>query len=168
MATLARFLAVLGWIPLAVSCTALFGLMIMTFADVVLRSALSAPIEAAPELTRIAVAVVVFGSLPVLSARGGHISVDLLDPLFDRAGVTRVWNGFMAIACGVILWWPANRVVDLAERSRSYGDLTEFLELPVHLVSWAIAILTFATMAALILRGFALLFVPALVVDPDQ
>ena len=64
---------------MAVAAASLFFLMAMTFFDVLLRSALNDPIEAAPELTRMSVAIIVFASLPVLSARGGHISVDLLD-----------------------------------------------------------------------------------------
>lgn len=47
-------------LPMAVASVALFGLMVLTFCDVVLRSALNAPIEAATELTRIAIAIVVF------------------------------------------------------------------------------------------------------------
>ena len=46
-------------------------MMIMTFFDVVLRSTINTPIEAATELTRILMAVVVFSALPVVSGRGG-------------------------------------------------------------------------------------------------
>lgn len=134
--------------------------MILTFADVILRSTLNAPIEAATELTRMSVAVVVFGAVPVLSAQGGHISVDLLDPLFTKPGLLRLRDALIALLCGVLLWWPANRVADLAERSRSYGDTTEYLMWPVFYMSWFIAIMTFVTMAALILRGLVLLFAP--------
>ena len=50
----------LAIIPLAVASAALFLMMCMTFADVVLRSSFDAPIEAATELTRILMAIVVF------------------------------------------------------------------------------------------------------------
>lgn len=150
----------LSVIPMVVASAVLFFLMGMTFFDVLLRSALNSPIEAAPELTRMSVAVVVFTSLPVLSGQGQHISVDLLDPLFSRLRMTRIWEGLMSLLCGAILWWPAGRVVDLAERSRSYGDLTEFLQIPTFYISWLIAIMTFITMAVLILRGILMLFAP--------
>ena len=42
-------------------------MMIMTFFDVVLRSTVNTPIEAATELTRILMAIVVFSALPVVS-----------------------------------------------------------------------------------------------------
>lgn len=152
---------------MAVAAATLFFLMSMTFFDVLLRSAFNNPIEAAPELTRMSVAVIVFASLPVLSSRGGHISVDLLDGLINRFGMMRIWTALVSIVCGVILWWPANRVVVLAERSRSYGDLTEFLQIPTFYISWVIAVMTFLTMVALVVRGLLLLFAPRLL-DPEN
>lgn len=156
----ARILRIVGQIPVIVACGALFFLMVMTFADVILRSTINAPIEAATELTRMSIAVVVFASMPVLSMNGGHISVDLVDPLFSKMGLLRIRDSAMAIACGVLLWWPANRVVDLAERARSYGDTTEYLNWPVFYIAYFIAIMTFASMGALILRGVALIVAP--------
>ena len=152
-----------GELPLLLAGAVLFLLMVMTFADVMLRSAFNAPIEAAPELTRMAVAIVVFSVMPVLSAQGKHISVDLLDGVLDRFGLRRATEALVSLACGVMLWWPSNRVADLAERARSYGDVTEFLAVPVHYLTWFIAIATFATMGVLILRGLALIFAPQLV-----
>ncbi|WP_276156013.1 TRAP transporter small permease subunit, partial [Sulfitobacter sp. Ks18] len=58
---------------------ALFALMVLTFADVVMRSVFNAPIEAATELIRIGIALIVFSALPILSWRSQHIAVDLLD-----------------------------------------------------------------------------------------
>lgn len=160
MGRLVNFVTVASQIPVLTACAALFFLMVMTFADVILRSTINAPIEAAPELTRMSIAVVVFAAMPVLSARGNHISVDLLDGIFARFRLIRIRDAAMAFVCGAILWLPARRVIDLAERSRSYGDTTEFLNWPVFYMSWFIAIMTFATVAALILRGVLLLFAP--------
>mgnify|MGYP000350826488 CR=1 FL=1 len=156
----AKVLRAIAQVPIFVACIALFFLMMMTFADVILRSTINAPIEAATELTRMSIAVVVFASMPVLSMNGGHISVDLIDPLFSKMGLLRIRDSAMAIVCGVLLWWPANRVVDLAERSRSYGDTTEYLNWPVFYIGYFIAIMTFASMVALILRGVVLLIAP--------
>lgn len=155
-----RFLKTLSLIPMTVACATLFFLMVMTFLDVFLRSAFNAPLGAAPELTRMSVAVVVFASLPVLSGQGGHITVDLLDGVLARLRLTRVWGALISIACGIMLWWPANRAIVLAERSRKYGDLTEFLEIPTFYISWFIAIMTFVAMAVLIVRGLLMLFAP--------
>lgn len=134
----------------------LFALMAMTFVDVTMRSIFNAPIEAASELTRIFLAVIVFSVLPVVSARGQHISVDLLDPLFG-AWASRFRDGFISLFCGVALYWPAERVMALAERARSYGDMTEFLNIPDFYTAWMIAIFTGLTAVALVLRGIAIL-----------
>lgn len=147
-------------LPIAVASLTLFCLMVLTFFDVVLRSAFNAPIEAATELTRIAVAIMVFSALPALSAKGQHIAVDLLDPLFDGIRLTRLRDGVIALVCGALLWFPALRVVDLARRARSYGDQSEYLHIPDFYLTWFIALMSFAAAFALILRGVLILFAP--------
>ncbi len=154
---LARLAAAL---PMAVASLALFALMVLTFCDVVLRSALNAPIEAATELTRIAIAIVVFSALPILSAREEHIAVDLADGLFDRLHIARLRDGFVNLICGVMLYWPAQRVVVLAERGRSYGDMTEYLSIPTFYVEYFIAIMTFLSALVLIIKGLLHWFAP--------
>jgi TRAP-type C4-dicarboxylate transport system permease small subunit len=150
------------WIPVILASAGLFGLMVLTFADVVMRSAFNAPIEAATELIRIAMAIIVFSALPMLGWRDEHISVDLLDGVFNRLRVARIRDGVIQIACGVILYFPAARIVDLAERARSFGDLTEYLAIPTFYVAWFIAIMTFAASAVMVLRGLVTLFRPSL------
>lgn len=146
--------------PAMLAAAALFGLMLMTFADVVLRSALDAPIEVATELTRIAMAVIVFSVLPVVSARGDHITVDLLDPFFGPAA-SRWRDAAVSLGCGVALWWPAGACVLLAERARDYGDVTEHLGIPEFYVGWFIALCVYATAALLVLRGVLMALAPA-------
>ena len=124
---------------------ALFALMVLTFSDVVMRSAFNMPIEAATELIRISIAIIVFSSLPVLSGSDQHIVVDLADPIIDRLGLSRLRDGLVTLACGVMLWLPAERVVDLAERARSYGDRTEYLNIPTFYIAWFVALMTFVT-----------------------
>jgi len=115
------------------------------------------PIEAATELIRIAMAVIVFAALPVISWRNEHISVDLLDRFFTGK-VDRIRRGLIAILCGLILLWPAQRVAVLAERAASYGDVTEYLGIPQSYVAWMIAASTFVTAVAFICRGLLTLF----------
>lgn len=144
-------------LPVALASAALFALMCMTFADVILRSAFNAPIEAATELTRLLMAVIVFSALPLISFQGHHISVDLLDPLFARLRLERIRDAGMSLACGVMLYFPARRIIDLAERARSYGDKTEYLNIPTFYIGWFIAVSSFITAAVLILRGVMIL-----------
>lgn len=160
MPLLKRILGQVLAFPMLLASATLFGLMVLTFCDVILRSVLNAPVEAATELTRMAMAIVVFSALPVLSARGQHISVDLLDGLFTRWRLLRLRDGFVTLICGLILWVPANRVLALAERARDYGDSTEYLNIPTFYMGWFIAIMSFAKAVAMIARGLLLLFAP--------
>lgn len=159
MSKLISIARIVAFVPTALAVTALFVMMVMTFADVVMRSAFNTPIEAATELTRILMAILVFSALPVVSGRGDHIAVDLTDPLFGKAG-GRWRDAVISLICGGMLWWPAERVIVLAERARSYGDVTEYLGIPQFYIAWFIAVLTYATAAVLILRGITLIFAP--------
>ncbi len=132
-------------------------MMAMTFTDVILRSAFDTPIEAATELIRIAMAIIVFSALPVVSGRNEHISVDLLDSFFNTFW-SRLRDAAVAIGCGVMLLWPAQRIVVLAERAASYGDVTEYLGIPQTYVAWMVALSTFITALVLICRGILILF----------
>ncbi len=151
---------ILARIPVLMASLALFTLMVMTFSDVIMRSAFNAPIEAATELTRMLMAIMVFSVMPVMSARGEHIAVDLLDGLFTNPVVARVKAALIYLACGAMLFLPAERVMVLAERARSYGDVTEYLGIPQFYIGWFIAIMAFVTAVMLILRGLAALFAP--------
>ena len=162
MKPIARLLNRLSELPMLLAAATLFVLMVLTFSDVIMRSTFSAPIEAATELTRIAMAVIVFSALPVISGRAEHIVVDLLDPLFRKAGVERILDGLVTLVCGVLLVWPAMRSFDLADRARSYGDLTEYLSIPVFYITWFIAFMTLVTAITMTLRGTIILFRPSL------
>jgi len=152
----------LAELPMLLAAATLFILMVLTFADVIMRSTFSAPIEAATELTRIAMAVIVFSALPVVSGRANHIVVDLLDPVFHRLGIERVLEGLVTLVCGVLLYWPAMRSFDLAARANNYGDLTEYLSIPVFYITWFIAFMTLVTAISMALRGLVILFMPDL------
>ena len=147
-------------LPILLACVVLFVLMIMTFCDVVLRSVANSPIEAATELTRIFVAIMVFSVLPHISVTGGHIAVDLADPLFDRLGLNRWRDGLVYLASAIMMIWPVQRVYVLAERARSYGDVTEYLAIPQFYIMWFIAIFTGLTALAMFVTGLLTLFAP--------
>ena len=142
-----------------------FVLMAMTFLDVLLRSIFNNPIESATELTRLFMAIIVFAALPMVSWKGGNIVVDLLDPIFTRP-FARIRDIIIDLGCGVILLWPAKRVFDLAERARSYGDVTEYLNMPQHYVGWFIAAFAVITALTFIARGLARIFAPHRVPGP--
>ena len=140
--------------PIWLSAITLFILMGMTFSDVLLRSLLNNPIESATELTRLFMAIIVFSALPLVSWQGGHIVVDLLDPIYTRK-LARFRDLTIDLICGVALLWPAKRVWDLAERAREYGSVTEYLNLPENYIGWFIAIFTAITACSFIARAIS-------------
>ena len=145
--------------PVYLAAVMLFFLMGMTFFDVVLRSAFDNPIESATELTRLSMAIMVFSAMPLVSWKGQHILVDLMDPLFS-AKIARIRDIIIDLACGVFILWPAQRVWVLAERSRDFGDVTEYLGLPQYLIGWFIAAFAMFTAVTFIFRGGVRIFAP--------
>ena len=83
-----------------------------------------------------------------------------IDRLFEAIGLVLV--ALSVVVCGAILFFPAERIVVLAERARSFGDLTEYLAIPTFYVAWFVAIMTFAAAAVMVLRGVVTLFRPSL------
>ncbi|MGJ8589629.1 MAG: TRAP transporter small permease [Yoonia sp.] len=162
MPTLKKVYRVLVLVPIWLACAALFALMVMTFSDVVLRSSFDAPIEAGTELTRILVAVMVFAVMPHISVNGGHIAVDLTDGIFDRLRLTRLRDGLILILSGVMLSWPVAQVWTLAERTRGYGDVTEYLGLPQYFTMWFIASGITLAALAMVIAGVLTLIAPNL------
>ena len=158
----ARAGRILMMLPSWLSAATLFALMVMTFADVILRSAFNAPLAAGTELTKIFMAIIVFSALPLVTWRGEGIVVDLLDPFFSRT-MARIRDVTIDLVCGVLLLWPAFRIWDFVERTRSYGDTTEFLQIPVYPVVALIAVSTFATAIVLVLRALVGIFRPGLI-----
>ena len=79
----------------------------------------------------------------------------------------RLRDNFMYVICGALLILPAERVSVLAERARSYGDRTEYLNIPQFYIAWFIAVMTFITAFALIARGILGLFTPSLI-EPNS
>ena len=140
-------------IPSLLAGVTLFALMVMTFFDVIMRSTLNSPIESATELTRLFMAIIVFSSLPIISWRGEHIVVDLLDPFF-KGPSARLRNIAVDLVSGLALIWPAYRVWELAARAKAYGDTTEYLQIPQFYIAYFIAVAAFITALIFLARSF--------------
>src|SRR5215213_10904277 len=66
------------------SGTALFGIMALTFFDVLGRKFASNSIPGSLEITELLMVVVIFGALPLVSERGEHVEFDSLDPYLPQ------------------------------------------------------------------------------------
>lgn len=149
-------------LPLWVAGASLLAMMLLTFADVIMRSFANAPITGAAEITEILLAATVFAAMPATSLWGRHISVDLFDSyLFARAR-----DGVVNLIFGALLWWPVVKCWESAVRTMGYGEVTLYLRIPVGWLLFFIAVGLGLSAAAMILRGIFVLFVPG--VTPED
>ncbi len=104
--------------------------MLITCIDVVGRYIFNNPLTGSTELTEIAVGIVVFSVLPIISWRNEHVVVDLLDHFVSpRIHMIRsfILNIIVTIALSVLGY----RIYILGTRSLSYEEVTEYLEIPI-------------------------------------
>lgn len=136
----------------AVAAT-LFFMMWVTFIDVVMREVLPGSFPAADELTKLSLGVLVFAALPLITARGGHVTIALFDTaLRGRARRVRglAVNLVGAGVLGVFCW----RLALLALRFGSYGDATLFLGAPLAPFAWLMSALAGLSAALLLAHAW--------------
>lgn len=118
----------------AVAGSALFAMMLLTFADIVSRKLLDNSIGGAVELTELFMLVMIFFALPLASLAGEHIVFDLLDRQLP-GGVVR-WQRALANTVAAAAFTGGAWVVwERAQRTAEYGDITSVLEIrlaPFH------------------------------------
>lgn len=144
-------------IPLYIGAVTALGMVFLTVADVIGRYFLNAPIAGATELTRLGMAVIIFTALPIISARGDHISVDLMDSFYS-AKMARYRDAIIDILFGVGLLYLVPKFNILAQRVLQYGEYTEYLHIPLFYINYFILFWVAIAALSLLLRGILLLF----------
>jgi TRAP-type C4-dicarboxylate transport system permease small subunit len=127
-------------------------MMMVTVVDVTGRYVFNAPLRAGFELTEYLMGVLVFLALPLVSARGEHVRISLLDSRFGekaRALRDRLVGLCTGLVC-LLIAWP---LAMLALRMASYGDGTQTLGI-------ALAPLAFFMVASLVLSGVVMAIAP--------
>ncbi|KIN64259.1 TRAP transporter, DctQ-like membrane protein [Sulfitobacter noctilucicola] len=137
--------AVLSWI----ACIVLFGMMLVTFADVVGRYVFLSPLPAAYEMISLMMPAIIFCAMPITVLREGHVTVDLLDSFMSR-GTARIQgvvvNIVSACALGLLAW----RLGVKARDDYVYETITDELLLLIWPVGAAMVVLcAIAALAAL-------------------
>ena len=109
---------------------ALFFMMALTFVDVIGRYVFNSPIIGALELTEFSMAIVIFLGLVLLTAQEGHVTVDLLDSFIpDKIKtIQNVIINLINLAVMAVISW---RLWLKAMDAKGFGDMTQFLELPL-------------------------------------
>lgn len=128
----------------SIAALALFSLMLITCVDVFGRYLFNKPLTGSTELTEIGLGIIVFAILPVVTWREEHVVVDLLDPLFS-ARIAKIRAVLLQIIATVTFAYLGYRVYILAERSASYGEMTEYLHIPISAMIYFIAIMCWIT-----------------------
>src|SRR3954468_13598505 len=108
----------------------LFGLMVLTFFDVVARYLLNRPIRGAFEVTELALLVLIFAGLPLVSHADEHVTMDFIDRLLPDA-LARTWVRVMHAICAAIMFFLAWQVWLKASKIASYADTTDVLRIPI-------------------------------------
>jgi TRAP-type C4-dicarboxylate transport system permease small subunit len=152
------------WLAFAlevVAATVLFLLMALTCVDVVGRYLFSNSLDGATELTEIGLAIMLFAEMPVVTWRGGHVVVDLLDPILGSR-LVKVLGLVAALVISTSMYFLGVRIFELAERSISRGVVTEYLGIPTGYIVEYIAVMSWFTAVGMITYGiYRILMTPA-------
>jgi len=133
----------------------LFAMMALTAVDVFQRYVVGASIRGSFEITELMMVVLIFAGLPLVSLKGDHVAVDLLDHVLPEA-VRRVLRVTAHLVCGAallgmswLLWRKAGQVVE-------YGDVTAALRITLWPFVYFMSGLSFVTALIhfyMVLRG---------------
>lgn len=147
---LQRFEAIASRVLGAIATTALFAMMLLTFADVIGRYGFHHSIFGAAEIIENLMIVSVFAGLAFITAKNEHITVSLMEPLIERTIATpRRWASIaMSVGCTLLICWQMFvHALDLL-RSAAHSAV---LDLPKWIEPMSAAVLSLA--------GFVLLLI---------
>jgi len=136
---------VLGYVAAVV----MFGLMLLTCADVIGRYFLNTPLWGGFELTEMLLATLIFAGLPLVTLRNDHVTVDLFDPvtpdwLFRIQHVAACAVG--CVCTGYLAWrlWLRAESLDRA------GETTAVLKIKLAWLTYSMSVLMAFTAVALV------------------
>jgi TRAP-type C4-dicarboxylate transport system permease small subunit len=107
----------------------LAAMMLLTVADVVLRSVFKYPIHGTFELVELGLACTVFLALPAVFLRDQHLVVDIVDHL-GKPRLVRLLDLFGAVASFAVLAVMLWQMALLARDMHAFGDVTADLSIP--------------------------------------
>ena len=108
----------------------LLGMACLTFADVVARYLLNRPIRGAFEITELALLVLIFAGLPLVSRADEHVTMDFIDRLVPPFAL-RLLVRLVHAACAALMFFLAWQVWVKAGKVAGYGDTTDVLRVAI-------------------------------------
>lgn len=136
-----------------IAAVLLFVLMALTCADVVGRYFFNSPIFGAFEITEMLLAALIFAGLPLVTLRGEHVTVDVLDAITPDWAFHLEHIVACAIACiatGYLSWRLWLRALSL----HANGETTAQLRFHLSYLTFAMAILMALTAVTLLVLAF--------------
>lgn len=129
------------------ACVILFCMMALTFIDVVARYLVNRSVPGSFEITELMMAVLIFAGLPLVSRRGEHVTVDLIDHFVGarmrgvHRAIVEFVSGALLLGLGLLLW-------NKAQLTTGYGDTTTILE--IRLAPFVYAMMAFVLLAGVV------------------
>ena len=138
----------------AVAASVLFAMMVVTVIDVTGRYVFAKPLPGGFELTQVLLAQLIFVGLPLVTARGGHVTITLTDRWFSPFAAS-IRDRAVNLVCAMVTAGIAWRLWLLADRLGEYGDIFEFIGLPKAFAAYSMSLLAGLTAFILLGRTFA-------------
>jgi len=103
--------------------------MLLTVADVLLRTFFRYPIQGMLELVELGLACTIFVALPAVFLRDEHLVVDVIDHFVSKPLVRLLdlAGALVSLAVLVVMAW---QMVPLARSMHEFGDVTSDLSIP--------------------------------------
>jgi len=108
----------------------LFGMMVLTFFDVVGRYLLNRPIRGAFEVTELGLLVLIFAGLPLVSHADEHVTMDFIDRILPPR-LAQAWIRVMHAVCAAIMFFLCWQVWLKAGKIAAYSDTTDVLRITI-------------------------------------
>jgi TRAP-type C4-dicarboxylate transport system permease small subunit len=145
-----RIDAVLGVAASAI----LFGMMTLTFADVMGRYLFRSPVRGGFEITELSLLVLIFAGLPLVTRAGEHVTMDLIDRLLGPRACDLL-NRAIEVFCALLMFLLTWLMWLKAGKVAGYTDSTDVLRIPLGPFVYFMAAMIGLSGAVHLFRAFA-------------
>jgi TRAP-type C4-dicarboxylate transport system permease small subunit len=118
----------------------LFAIMVLTGVDVVGRYLFARPVSGADELIAAGMALLIFGSLPIVALRHEHINIDTAVSLL-KGWQRDLQRRLVDLIGATVLAYLAWRLLALAQKMSAVGERSSLLHIPHGALAYALAVM---------------------------
>lgn len=129
----------------------LSAMVALTFADVLGRRLFNTPVFGANDVTEHLMALIIFSGLPLLTARRGHLSIDLFDHWLLQPK-WRFWHKLVDVLIAAVLGLTAWEYFVAIGEARAINEVSPALTIPR---AWMYTYIALTTTMAAVLALFA-------------